>query len=41
MRQLHTATLLASFRLEFCDLPKAFTINKVDSVEVHFEEVRP
>jgi hypothetical protein len=24
-----------------CDLPKAFTINRVDSVEVRFEEVQP
>jgi hypothetical protein len=24
-----------------CDLPKAFTINRVDLVEVHFEEVQP
>jgi len=24
-----------------CDLPKAFTINRVDPVEEHFEEVQP
>jgi hypothetical protein len=24
-----------------CDLPKAFTINRVDPVEVHFEEIQP